>query len=380
MKETYPGIRILEVADITEGLQSVREGRAFGYIDSILTTGYEIQKEGNIDIKISGKLEYFSSPGIATRNDEPLLNSIFQKALDSLSPQQKQSIYNRWVSVRYEHGFDYALLWKILGAVGLIGAVLFIWNWQLRRKVKTGIEKYKQQEAQLIQQSKMAAVGEMIGMIAHQWQQPLTAITLLTEIIKESVKHHNADPNEILTTSLKIQESTRFMADTINDFRNFFKPSKTVNDFKVCDMSRDVYCLIEAKMKNLDVKFTIHEQNCFEIYGPPNEFKQVLLNIYNNACDVFEEKKIKTRKIDIRFEHTNTVGKIIISDTGGGIPEALLPDKLFDPYVSTKGEKGTGIGLQLSKTIIETKFDGKIRAHNVDAGAEFVIEVPMTQQ
>lgn len=237
----------------------------------------------------------------------------------------------------------------------------------------------KAQEAQLIQQSKMAAMGEMINVIAHQWKGPLSIIRMYAQSISDIIEYENSDVEKLQDVDERICEQVDQLNDIINDFRTFYLPSKETVDFKACELAADVFKLIGAKLKKLQVEWKVHEHGHFIIHGYPNEFKQALLNIYNNACDAFEENKIEQRRIELSFEHGEETAMIHIRDNAGGIPEAYLPDKLFDPYISTKGAGGTGIGLQITKTIIEEKFGGKISVKNVDQGAEFTIELPLVK-
>ena len=167
-----------------------------------------------------------------------------------------------------------------------------------------------------------------------------------------------------------------FMAQTVNDFREFFKPTKEKKEFLVSEIVNKVYELIKNQFDKTGVTVDIQENPHFNVFGYPNEFKHVILNILNNARDVFEEKKIPGH-IQVNFITDTETGTIFIRDNGGGIPETFLPDRLFEPYVSSKGDKGTGIGLQIAKTIIEKNMGGKISAHNVEGGAEFVISLPL---
>ncbi len=247
----------------------------------------------------------------------------------------------------------------------------------LKERVDTEVTKRMKHEQLLIQQSKMAAMGEMISTIAHQWKQPLNMIALFSQQINDVVEYDGADPQKLSEITQKIMVQVEFMGKTMNDFRDFFKPSHNITTFKTCELAKEVYRLTEAKMKKLQVALEIEEHQCFVVSELPNEFKQVIFNIYGNACDVFEERKTENRKIALFFEKRDGLGVMKIRDNGGGIPDELLPDKLFESYISTKGEKGTGVGLHISRMIIEEKFHGKLWAHNVDGGAEFVIELPI---
>lgn len=240
------------------------------------------------------------------------------------------------------------------------------------------LQKEKQNaERLMMQHAKMAEMGEMIGMIAHQWQQPLNAINILLDMIEEDVFEEEQDKDTINTNIHKIQTQTGLMAQIINDFRSFYKPDKQQERFRACEVAEKVYNLIDVKMKKLGIVFNVHAHKHFYVLGYPNDFKQVILNIYKNACDKFEETNQNNPRLDLIFDITDHTGTIIIKDNAGGIPEELLPSKLFDIYVTTKGEKGTGLGLKLCKTIVELKMNGKIYARNRDDGAEFVIELPL---
>lgn len=131
--------------------------------------------------------------------------------------------------------------------------------------------------------------------------------------------------------------------------------------------------MLEHKIKLENVNLTIIENHCIELFGLPNELKHVFLNIINNAIDAFVEQAIKKRNITVTIDAIETEAIICINDSGGGISDTLLPTKLFELYASSKGEKGTGIGLSICKTIIEEKFKGTIDAQNTKEGAAFVM-------
>jgi len=241
-------------------------------------------------------------------------------------------------------------------------------------------EEKKKSDEMMVQHSKMIEMGEMLGMITHQWKQPLSIISLYSTMIQEDLSMLDVDTEHIRDKIAKIFTQIEMLSQIINDFRDFYKPDTHKKIFKACELSRDVYKLIEAKMKKLGVNFVVEEHKHFDVCGYPNDFKQVMLNIYSNACDKFEENRQKNPTIELSFLDDENTGKIIVKDNGGGIPEELLPDKLFENYVTTKGEKGTGIGLKLCKNIIENKMNGKIYASNKEGGAVFTIELPIYKE
>ena len=230
----------------------------------------------------------------------------------------------------------------------------------------------------LIQQSKMATMGEMINAISHQWKQPLSATYFFVELIQEKLDSKKQKDEDINNLIDKIIIQLEQMDTTITDFRDFLKPTNKTVDFKLNEVINEVYHLNEAKFHYLNIEFQVYGDKEVTIYGNPNEMKQALLNIYSNAANALEESGNQNKNIDVYIEKERSTITLRICDNAGGIKENLLPDKLFKSYISTKADKGTGIGLYISKTIIEKSFCGTIWAHNIDRGAEFVIEIPNT--
>jgi len=237
------------------------------------------------------------------------------------------------------------------------------------------VEALREKEQMLIQQSRQAAMGEMIGNIAHQWRQPLNALGLFTQ----RLGYFYGTPNfnkELLDTSIaKSMEIIQHMSKTIDDFSDYFKPDKEKTDFRVGDAIKNTLSLLEGSFQNPRIRITIEAKDNPVINGFQNEFAQVLLNILINARDAILEREIVDAEVTITISSEDGSAVVTISDNAGGIPEAII-DKVFDPYFSTKGpQKGTGVGLFMSKAIIEKNMGGKLTVRNTDAGAEFRIEV-----
>ncbi len=235
----------------------------------------------------------------------------------------------------------------------------------------------KRQEELLIQQSKLAQMGEMIGNIAHQWRQPLTAISSASTDLKIK-KELEILSDEILISNLdSIIERTQKMSETINDFMNFFKPTKESIKFNLSELIKKSYSMIESQLINKDIK-VIFELEEIEMTGYKNELEQVVINILSNAKDAFEDLKFskqRQKEIKIQTKDKKHKIKIIIEDNAGGVPEKIR-DKIFNSYFSTKEEgKGTGIGLYMCKNIIEKSFDGKIELDVIDNKSIFTISI-----
>ncbi|RXK15164.1 hypothetical protein CP985_09990 [Malaciobacter mytili LMG 24559] len=249
-------------------------------------------------------------------------------------------------------------------------------NDNLEDRVKEEILKQKEQEQILIQQSRLAAMGEMIGNIAHQWRQPLNALSLLIQNIYFSYKMESLD-DEFMQRSLdKANLLTKNMSKTIDDFRNFFRPNKSKELFEVNSFILKSIYLVESSFEHNNIQIDFIQSNPIQIEGFPNEFSQVVLNILSNAKDALIEKKIANAKVIIKIVLQNELINVIIENNAGQIPEEIL-EKIYEPYFTTKEEgKGTGIGLYMSKTIIENNMNGKLFSKNIDDGVQFIIQIP----
>ncbi|MBF0552990.1 MAG: hybrid sensor histidine kinase/response regulator [Nitrospirae bacterium] len=253
----------------------------------------------------------------------------------------------------------------------------------LEKRVEEEVNKCRLEEQLLIQQSKMAAMGEMISAIAHQWKQPLNQLGLIMQWISESFASGEADEKDLEEFVSQGMGLINLMSHTVDDFRNFLKPSKQKDIFDVTEAFYEVVSLFSNLLTSSAIHVQINTPKTRRIYsiGYRNELKQVILNLINNSRDAINTRRKKGLLTDdglITVEIKEVNDKVVasISDNGGGIGNAVM-EKLFEPYVTTKGEEGTGIGLYMSKAIIERKMNGKISVSNIDDGAQFVIELPL---
>ena len=248
-------------------------------------------------------------------------------------------------------------------------------NKELQKKVDREVKKNQENQKHLMQQNKLAQMGEMISMIAHQWRQPLAAISSTTNtlLIKSMMgKYDKEFFNERLNN---INTYSQHLSSTIDDFRYFFKKTKEKREISLSSICEDSLGIIQTSLKSKGIDIQKNYQCNRKLSTYPNELKQVVLNLLKNAEDVLMEKEIKDKLIKIETLHENSKFIIRISDNAGGIPENII-DKIFEPYYSTKLEKeGTGLGLYMSKTIIEDHCHGKIYAKNNNEGAVFIIEL-----
>jgi len=236
-------------------------------------------------------------------------------------------------------------------------------------------EVLREKEQMLLLQNRHTAMGEMIGNIAHQWRQPLNTLGLITQRL--GVFYGSPSFNkELLDTSVtKSMEIINHMSRTIDDFRNFFSTEREKSEFKVNEAVGKALSLVEANFKESRIKIINNGIDEILIYGYPNEYAQVLLNIFINAKDAIIERNIEFPCLTVSICNENSRSVVTIADNAGGIPENII-EKIFDPYFTTKGpQQGTGVGLFMSKTIIEKNMGGRLSVRNTATGAEFRIEV-----
>ena len=245
---------------------------------------------------------------------------------------------------------------------------------ELEGKVKKAVEELRDKDHILIHQSRQASMGEMIGNIAHQWRQPLSAVAAIIQNYEDAYEDGKLDMDYIEEHTDLIMDILQQMSRTIDDFRNFFKPNKLKVDFNIKEVVLKTIKFLETSIKFNNIKLILNLPDDCIITGFPNEYSQVILVILNNAKDALLERKIKEKQIEINLEKEKNRTILKITDNAGGI-DAKVMDKIFNPYFTTKEDKGTGVGLYMSKMIIEKNMKGKLSFGNTKKGAEFKIEI-----
>ena len=248
-------------------------------------------------------------------------------------------------------------------------------NRSLDARVHQALDELREKDRMLITQGRQAAMGEMIGNIAHQWRQPLNALGMILSNLKDAYRFGELDlahlERSVADGSVLVQK----MSSTINDFRNFFRPDKAASAFSALAQIRQAMAMVDAGFRNNGIVLEIRSQTDVILRGFPNEYSQVILNLLTNAQHAIQRSGTQECLVTITLTTEGDSGCVHVRDNGGGIaPE--IQEKIFEPYFSAK-EMGTGIGLYMSKQIIERSMGGRIEARNVDRGAEFTISTPL---
>ena len=411
LKNKYPDMNFVLVNNIKEGLELVSKNKAYAFIDIQPVLFYNISKYGFDDLKVSGNTGLDFNIKFMIRDDYPILESILNKAISSISLYELNEIINKWDNVQFQTNFNYDLFWQILMVIfvillAFIHRTLTLKNLnqtlsikveektkklnELNKNLEDMVEKKTkeliQKENILNHQSKMAAMGEMIENIAHQWRQPLSVITTAATGAKVKKDFGNFTDSDFYETIDIINNSAQHLSTTIDDFRNFFNNDKEVSSFDINLPIERVLYLLNSKLKNRDIIVVKNTQK-IEVLGLMNEFIQVLLNIIKNSLDAFEENDYKNKFVFIDIYKENQTLILKIKDNANGIKEDII-NRIFEPYFTTKHKsQGTGIGLYMSTEIIKKHMNGKLSVSNQEyvyndikcKGAQFVIELPIKE-
>ena len=272
---------------------------------------------------------------------------------------------------RVTHNFN-----QFLDKVEVMDREIKTYAKELEARVQDELMKNREKDQLMIRQSRNAALGEMMGNIAHQWRQPINALGLLIQDIKDAFDFNELTPEYLQKTSRRSMEIIDKMSTTIDDFRDFFRPNKKVDAFAIKEVVYNAVNIIGATLESNSIVLRENFESEGVVQGYANEFSQVVLNILSNAqYQLMKNNPTDNRFIDIAIEEKHGVVELIIGDNGGGIDSEVM-EKIFDPYFTTKDQgEGTGIGLYMSKMIIEKNMDGKIWVRNSNLGAEFIISM-----
>jgi len=387
IKQKYPNLEVIEVDSIEEGFDKVHNGEVFGLVDTLATIEYYFQNSFNEELKISAYFDEKLSLGLGVRSDDRVLYSIMQKVVENIPEIEKQAIMKKWLKIKYEKEFDYTLFWQLL--VGLLTVALLAFlryydirqsNKALKKRVEEEVKKSTDKDKMIFHQNKLAAMGEMLENIAHQWRQPLSQINssvLLIDDILHEKNFRNIDVEERL---LEIESLTKYLSNTINDFKDFFAHNKIKNEFLLREMVEKSIYIVKGSLKQNNIEVTVDIEKDFRYYGYESELQQVVVVILNNAKDALVGRSINFPRINIYIEVRDWYYIIKICDNAGGITKNIR-DKIFEPYFTTKHKsKGTGLGLYMSKKIIEESMDGELNVNNNKMGVCFEIKLKVSSE
>ncbi|PHR55023.1 MAG: hypothetical protein COA44_11765 [Arcobacter sp.] len=337
----------------------------------ILNKGLEIKNGTSIE-------EYLNKDGLASL--KKLKTSLIQgKSYQEIFVFQKDQLSLAHVRLTFTALKDHNNEIDEILVIGFDVSLLQQKEADLQKRVDLESKKNWEQNKLLIQQSKMASMGEMIGNIGHQWRQPLNSLGLIFQKLNHAYKKNKLN-NELMDRSVKkAMHIISQMSGTIDDFKDFFSENKVLERCKISDVIKHTIDIIDSTLKANNIILNLNYKEEISIHCLKNELSQVLLNILSNAKDALIYTKTKDPEISISLECKKEEIIIKINDNAGGIDVNII-DNIFEPYFTTKqANNGTGIGLYMSKTIIENHMMGTLRVQNTPLGASFEITLPIKQ-
>ena len=409
LKEKYPNLDLVLVNNVEEGLNLVSKKEVFAFVDIKPILTYNIAKFEFKDLKVSGNSGINFPLKIMVRKEYKDLIPIINKTIATIPASEVITIVNSWNNVKFQTSIDYTIVW-ILTFVVFFSIIAFIHRTVtlniLNKKLKYTVEEKTKElrylnenlqitidkktkellekEAILNQQAKMAAMGEMIENIAHQWRQPLSVISTISSSLKIKKEMNILDDKEFYEALQNINKTSEHLSNTIDDFRNFFSPNKEMNKFYVSQLIKKSKDLIKSRFDKFNIK-VIENIDDIEILSYQNELFQVILNLFSNSIDVLSSNEIEDKIIHIKIYQDENNLCIEFLDNGGGIKDEFI-NRVFEPYFTTKHKsQGTGIGLYMSLQIVTKHLNGEISVKNdtfienniAYFGAKFTILLPI---
>lgn len=370
-KYKYGNKKLVYVSNPYEGLKMVQEKKVYAYIDLLPKFIYTLDNIENV--KINRELDSSINIAMGLRTTDYQLFHIIDNSLSSISDIEKNKIFSKLFKENYRKKVNNELIVQvILILLGVVFLVLF-WNIQLKKSVKKALQKNKEQESLLYYYSTQDAMKDLVGNISHQWRQPINELSSVLFYLETRLYLKQEITNEdIKENTLKSRAIIDYLSKTVNIFSNYYVDKKTETNIKILTLLEQSIFITDGSFRKLNTKISldIKDKN-LKVKG---EFlKQVILAILNNARNIIVERKIGDSLINIKLYKKDIYSILEIEDNFGGITNI---DTIFN-LGTTNSKKGTGLGLFISKRIIEDKYQGNISVKNKNSGALFTIKLPI---
>ena len=377
LKHRYKKINLLEVDSVEDAFKTVLNGEAYGYIDNALNVTYNMQQSSIYNLKIIGKLKFITARYAVGLSNNEILNSIIEKAINSINKNELQDIQNKWISFNIEDTTNFDNLIKILLLILFLFLMVVFWNYRLKKQVDKQLQDLRKKDNLIMEQARFYSIGQTVGNIAHQWKIPLTHIGTVNTTMEVMLKHGSQEKFlENATKNIEnIKNSVQLMKSTLDDFLNYYTTTPVKKEFKPYNTLQDnILQLLYNKilLKNVDVKLDFDKELVINNYE--YVFANIFMILFDNSLDAFE-KESTNNKINIEITKDNKNILVRFLDNAGGIKIQPV-EKVFDYFVTTKDKEGHGLGLTTVKMLVEERLEGNISVENLADGACFTIKLP----
>lgn len=398
LRALFPALKLTLVPSEMDGLKWVEEGQYYGFITSNFTVSHLFAHHIANNLKVSAQIPLTMPVGFTLLAENQLLYSILEQSTQSVLQNEMQRLIQKWIPERSPKGFDYSVVLQLVLFFILFSAIAFALyfevrlkksrleeatksldtlNHELESRIKEEVEISREKDMVMYRQSRFASMGEMIGNIAHQWRQPLMELSAILMDLQAAIHFKTkVTEHDVVDTIVSSNRVIQFMSHTIDDFRNFFSPQKELSAFCINEVVAEAINIMKATLHHHRITLEVieHLPNAMA-YGLKNEYAQVIINLISNAKDILTVRAVAKGHIVIEIDQNAEYSKVSVIDNAGGIKDEDF-SHIFEPFFTKEKSNGTGIGLFMSRMIIENNMKGIITVGNVDDGVAFCVTVP----
>lgn len=398
LRALFPALKLTLVPSEVDGLRWVEEGQYYGFITSNFTVSHLFAHHIANNLKVSAQIPLTMPVGFSLLAENQLLYSILEQSTQSILQNEIQRLIQKWIPERSPKGFDYSVVLQLVLFFILFSAIAFALyfevrlkksrleeatksldtlNHELESRIKEEVEISREKDMVMYRQSRFASMGEMIGNIAHQWRQPLMELSAILMDLQAAIHFKTkVTEHDVVDTIVSSNRVIQFMSHTIDDFRNFFSPQKELSAFCINEVVAEAINIMKATLHHHRITLEVieHLPNAMA-YGLKNEYAQVIINLISNAKDILTVRAVAKGHIVIEIDQNAEYSKVSVIDNAGGIKDEDF-SHIFEPFFTKEKSNGTGIGLFMSRMIIENNMKGIITVGNVDDGVAFCVTVP----
>jgi len=369
----FPNNQFIYFPNVKEAISALKKNQVFGYVDALPLTMSLFKNNKNKDIKINRFLNIGIEIAIGVQKDDQYLLSIINKSLDTLTSKEKDEFLTDPFFMSEKNNINFKIVLQVVAIFIAIIIIISYWNFQLKRGIKKALINNRKQESLLYTYAKQDAMKDLVGNISHQWKQPVNELSSVLFYIETKIQlRQKVTQSDIKDSTIQAREIINYLSKTVSTFSNFYDINTSQNEISILTLIQQAQFITEGSFQEHNIKVLIENQDpSLKIKG--EDLQQVILAIFNNIKNIVVERKISQAQITIKLYKISKHIVLNIHDNCGG----LNIDKKSIFQIGTSNTKnGTGLGLYISKRIIEDKYSGTITVENLYDGAFFIIKIP----